>query len=475
MDQEVKLEIMQAGRVATIKHRGSFEELNLIHVRVNEWIKNSNFIRKGIYFSRFDLDCTDFSSDDILFELGVRVSNQIKDENSVRIAEIAERNVLSALYKGSYSNLPSVHGILEDYARKNDLAPMGSPAEYYFNDPLEVKSSELITEVQFTVLDYKPENIQHVPLVNKIERKTIKKQRFAAMEYYGSIEDVFKVRVDLIKWAEKHDIEVNAVHFKYHANPEGIYPGGMVFRIAIPVDGDVKEERNLKVIEIPEHEVLSAIYKGPYVNTPNVHRMMVNYAFENGLELIDFPEEIYLNSIFDVSCDDLLTEVRMDMIEPNFDKNIQIDKIERKTVKKHETAFIRQKGSFEKVTTLRTDLFNWVKRNNIKTSGYPYLRFLNHPRGLNQDDINYDVGIPVDSNMEDVIKVLDYPRHKVLSLNHHGPMSTLRDTYVFIKDYAEEQEFQLLDFPVIIFVDKIPENHEEGILFKIQHPVRKIV
>ena len=236
---------------------------------------------------------------------------------------------------------------------------MDFPTEIYFNDPFEVKVNELLTGVQYTVLEYKHENIQNVPLVNNIERKTIKKQKMVTMEHHGSIEDVFKVRVDLLQWAEKHNIEVNAIHFKYHTNPEGIYPGGIVFRVGIPVNEDVKEENNIKVVEIPEHEVLSTIYKGPYVNLPSVTRMMVDYSFKNNLEIIDFAEEIYLNSIFDVSCDDLLTEIRMDMIDLNYDKNIQIEKIERKTIKKHEVAFIRQKGNFEKIIKIKTDLFNW--------------------------------------------------------------------------------------------------------------------
>jgi effector-binding domain-containing protein len=296
------------------------------------------------------------------------------------------------------------------------------------------------------------------------------------MEHYGSIEDVFKVRVDLLKWAEKHDIKVDAFHFKYNINPEGVYPEGMVFRVGIPINEDIKEENNLKVVEIPEHEVLSAVYKGPYVNIPSVARMMVDYAFENDLELIDFAEEIYLNSIFDVSCDDLLTEIRIPIIDFNFDKNIQLEKeIERKNVGKHELAFIRQVGSFEKINKIKTDLFNWIEKNNIKTSGHHHLRFLNHPRSLYPENISYEIGIPLDSAAEDIIKILEFPRHKALSLTHQGPISTLKDTHYLIENYAKENDFQLLGLPVTGFIDKIPQNHEEELFIITQHPVRKIV
>jgi effector-binding domain-containing protein len=343
MNKEIKVEDIGVRRIATVKHKGSFKELNLIYEQIENWIKDNNFKSTGNYFFRFDPNYEDLSSDKILFGFGVSVESVDEDEDSVKIVQVLEHDAISALYKGPYFNLPSIHGILEDYARKNDLAPFDSPTEIYLNDPLEVKFNELLTEVRFTVFDFKAEDIHYVPLVNKIERKTIKKQKMAILEHYGFIEDVYKVRIDLIKWAEKRDIKVDATYFKHYLNPEGISPRGMTFEAGVPVDDDFQEDDEIKIVEFPEHDVLSAVYKGPYLNIPNVTRMMVDYAFENDFELIDFPEEIYLNSIFDVSCDDLLTEVRMKVIDFNFDKNIQLEKeIERKTIGNREIATIRQ-------------------------------------------------------------------------------------------------------------------------------------
>ncbi|MCL2115279.1 MAG: GyrI-like domain-containing protein [Methanobrevibacter sp.] len=475
MNYEVKIEDVTIGSVANIKHKGSFKELNLIYERLEKWIENNNLKSNGTYHCRFDSGNEDLSGNDIFFELAIPVEKLDEYENSIKIIQTPERDVISALYKGPYFNLPSIHGILEDYARKNYLAPMDSPTEIYLNDPLKVKSNELLTEVQYTIFDFQVDNIPYVDLDSKIERKTIKKQKMAIMEHYGLIEDVFKVRVDLIKWAEKNDIKVDGLYFKHYPHPDGIHPRGMVFKVGIPVHDDFKEDNGIKIVEIPEHEVLSTIYKGPYVNIPNVHRMMVEYAFENDLELIDFPEEIYLNSIFDVSCDDLLTEVRMDVIDFNFDKNIQLEKeIERKTVKRHEIASIRQAGSFEKINKIKADLFNWVEKNNLKTSGPHFLRFLKHPRSLSPDNISYEIGVPLDSNVEDVIKVIDYTRHKILTIVHEGPISTIKDTHDFIKDYSIENEFIHLDLLINTFVDKIPENHEEEVLVNVGLPVKKI-
>ncbi|MCL2115280.1 MAG: GyrI-like domain-containing protein [Methanobrevibacter sp.] len=474
MNEDVKIKDFESERMVSIKCKSSFKKFNLIYKEIEEWIKNHHLTVDGKYYYRANLENKDLSSNNILSELGISLKNQNND-NFVRIIEIPERDVLSALYKGPYFNLPSIHGILEDHARKNDVAPYDSPTEIYLNDPFEVKSNELLTEVQFTVFDFKPDNIYPVPLASKIERKTIKKHKMAIMEHYGFVEDVYKVRIDLIKWAEKRNIKVDALHFKHFLNPDGISPRGMVFKVGVPVDDDFKGDDMIKIVEVPEREVLSAIYKGPYVNIPNVTRMMVDYAFDNGLELIDFAEEIYLNSIFDVSCDELLTEVRMDVIDFNFDKNIQLEKeIERKTVKRHQIASIRQVGSFEKINKIKTDLFNWVEKNNIKTSGPHFLRFLKHPRSLAPENISYEIGMPLDNTVEDIIKIIDFPRHKGLYVTHKGPFSTLKDTQDFLKSYAIENEFMPLDFFVNFFLDEIPQNLEDEVLIKVRLPVRKI-
>ncbi|MCL2115950.1 MAG: GyrI-like domain-containing protein [Methanobrevibacter sp.] len=475
MKNEVIIEDVNIGSVANVKHKCSFKELNSIYERLENWIQKNNLKSGGTYHFRFDSQYKDLSSNNILFELAIPVKKLNQDENSVKIVQIPDQEVISGVYKGPYINLPSVYAILEDYAGKNNLAPMEYAKEIYLNDPLKVKPNDLLTEVQLTVFDFQPENIHHVPLVSKIERKTIKKQKMATIYHHGFLEDVYKVRLDLIKWAEKHDIKVEGLYFQQYPEPIGTPHRGMVFKISIPVYDDLKEDDEIKIVEIPEHDVLSTIYKGPYISLPNVHRMIVDYAFENDLELIDFPEEIYLNSIFDVSCDELLTEVRMATIDIDLDKNVKFEgEVEKKTVKRHEVASIRQVGSFEKISQIKEDLFKWVEKNNIKTTGPHFLKFHNHPSSLSPENISFEIGVPLDSTVEGVIKVIDYTRHKILTTNHNGPISTIKDTHDFIKNYSNENEFTHLDLIINTFVDKIPENHEDEVSITVGLPVKKI-
>ena len=84
MDNELKIENMEDGKVATVKHKGSFEELNLIYKKIDKWIKKNNLKVTGNYYGRFDSK-QDLSLNNIFFELGVHVKDKTKVENQVRI------------------------------------------------------------------------------------------------------------------------------------------------------------------------------------------------------------------------------------------------------------------------------------------------------------------------------------------------------------------------------------------------------
>jgi hypothetical protein len=48
------------------------------------------------------------------------------------------------------------------------------------------------------------------------------------LEHQESIENLYKVRLDLVKWAEKHNIKVDAIHFKFYFYPERISPKNVI-------------------------------------------------------------------------------------------------------------------------------------------------------------------------------------------------------------------------------------------------------
>ena len=68
------------------------------------------------------------------------------------IATIPEHNVISAKYKGPYSDLPDVYKAMVEFVMMNKYDVIGSPKEIYYNSPEDVSVSELVTEVQFPVI-----------------------------------------------------------------------------------------------------------------------------------------------------------------------------------------------------------------------------------------------------------------------------------------------------------------------------------
>ena len=56
------------------------------------------------------------------------------------------------MHKGSFSEVGPVYEILMNKVIEKGYQMSGAPIEIYFNSPMEVPESELLTEVQFPVV-----------------------------------------------------------------------------------------------------------------------------------------------------------------------------------------------------------------------------------------------------------------------------------------------------------------------------------
>ena len=82
-----------------------------------------------------------------------------------------------------------------------------------------------------------------------------------------------------------------------------------MYEIAMPISGEAEEERRVKIKTIPEQLVLSTIYKGPYSECGSTIGALVQYAYQNGYEIIGPPMETYISDPNETPEDDLLTEM----------------------------------------------------------------------------------------------------------------------------------------------------------------------
>ncbi len=88
--------------------------------------------------------------------------------------------------------------------------------------------------------------------------------------------------------------------------------------MGIVIDSEEEPERNdlIRVVDLFEHEVLSALHKGSTDNILETYEKVVEYSQENNYDIIGSPKEILHKSLY--NCDDeseYITEIQLPIIK----------------------------------------------------------------------------------------------------------------------------------------------------------------
>ena len=79
--------------------------------------------------------------------------------------------------------------------------------------------------------------------------------------------------------------------------------------------GDIQAGEDIQIKQVPEQEVVSTIFKGPYGEAASAYVAMFEYAAKNGYQIIGPITESYLNSPEEVPESELLTEIMFPVIK----------------------------------------------------------------------------------------------------------------------------------------------------------------
>lgn len=88
---------------------------------------------------------------------------------AVEVLTLPGGRFVSVLHTGPYGGVGKAYERLFAYMSEHGLAPAGPSRELYLNDPCQVPEEELLTEVQFPVLDLPPSPVQgddHPPVAS---------------------------------------------------------------------------------------------------------------------------------------------------------------------------------------------------------------------------------------------------------------------------------------------------------------------
>lgn len=150
----------------------------------------------------------------------------------------------------------------------------------------------------------------------KVEEKRIEEAKVAYIPYRGSYDKIQELIQKVGQWVSEHDLEMTGrVYGTYYNTPEEVAEEDLQYEIGISFAGDAYQDANVGVKEIPAHTVLAAMHQGPYTEVGPVIHAVVEYAVENGYDIVGPITEIYLNDPSSTPEDELLTEVHLPVIK----------------------------------------------------------------------------------------------------------------------------------------------------------------
>ncbi|HOI39267.1 MAG TPA: GyrI-like domain-containing protein [Methanobacterium sp.] len=139
-------------KVAFILTKGSYEKIPETLGEVVGWLMTKDVeIQMPIYGLYYNSPL-EVSEDELEWEVGAAFLGDLEGEGRVQIKTVPEHMAVSTVFKGPFSEANSVYGSMLEFASKEGYEIGGPVLESYLNSPDEVPESELLTEVQFPVV-----------------------------------------------------------------------------------------------------------------------------------------------------------------------------------------------------------------------------------------------------------------------------------------------------------------------------------
>ena len=153
--------------------------------------------------------------------------------------------------------------------------------------------------------------------------------------------------------------------------------------------------------------------------------------------------------------------------------------IVEKTIEDQKVAIMNYKGSLNDMEVLIGKLTGWVEVEEIETIGNLFAIFYNNPRTAKENEVVYDVGIPIDPDLDpdetEEIRIVNIIEHKVLSGIHKGSLDNIQETYNIMAEYSIENKYDIIGSPKEVYIkNKFEVENEDDMITEIQLPVIKM-
>ena len=153
--------------------------------------------------------------------------------------------------------------------------------------------------------------------------------------------------------------------------------------------------------------------------------------------------------------------------------------IKEKTIEDQKVAIMNFKGSLNDMEILIGKLSGWIEVEEIETIGDLFAIFYNNPRTVKENEVVYDVGIPINPELDpdetEEIRIVNIIEHKVLSGMHYGSTDNIQETYNTMAEYSIENKYDIIGSPKEVYIkNRFEVENEEDMITEIQLPVIKM-
>jgi AraC family transcriptional regulator len=152
LKMEIKLKKTEEQQVAYIFYKGPVEDMGDLIGEIGDWMMDQNVEMTGPPYSAYYTSPAEVAPEDMQYEMGVPFEGEASEVGKVKIKNIPAQQVLSAMHKGPYNEVGLVYEVMMNKVIEEGYQMTGAPIEIYFNSPMEVSERELLTEVQFPVV-----------------------------------------------------------------------------------------------------------------------------------------------------------------------------------------------------------------------------------------------------------------------------------------------------------------------------------
>jgi effector-binding domain-containing protein len=131
----------------------------------------------------------------------------------------------------------------------------------------------------------------------------------------GSYEKIPETLDEVVGWLMTKDVEIQMpIYGLYYNSPMDVSEDQLEWEMGAAFIGDLKGEGRIKIKTVPDHTVVSTIFKGPFSEANSVYGSLFEFAASNGYKIAGPVLESYLNNPNEVPESKLLTEVQFPVV-----------------------------------------------------------------------------------------------------------------------------------------------------------------